>query len=161
VHRSIFLASAAAVFALGSAANAQQAAPKPVTRAELVAKLDSGFRDMDSNHDGVLSANEVQALQSKQLQELQVQARTKLQTQFKQLDTNKDGQLSFAEFAAVATVKANQTPAQLIQQFDTNKDGKISADEFRNPRVAAFNKVDANHDGTVTPEELRAAQGKR
>ena len=161
--RTLTLAAAPAVLAMSSAAIAQQqsATPKPVTRAELVARLDAGFKEIDANHDGSLSTSELQAIQTKELQAAQAQTRAKAMAEFKQLDTNKDGKLSPEEFAAVASVKANQTPAQMLQNLDTNKDGKVSADEFKAPRLAVFNKVDANHDGTITPEELQRAGGQK
>ena len=31
---------------------------------------------------------------------------------------------------------------------------------FAAPELAKFNKVDANHDGIVTPQEIQAAEGK-
>jgi Ca2+-binding EF-hand superfamily protein len=92
---------------------------------------------------------------------VQAAARAKLEAEFKQLDTNHDGQLSMQEFLAIATVRPNQTPQQLVQQFDTNHDGKISAQEFRAVRLQIFDKADTNHDGVITPAEAAAAAGKK
>jgi Ca2+-binding EF-hand superfamily protein len=160
----MIVAAATAAVGFTSAAMAQQqqqAAPQPVTRASVVAGLDSTFKSVDTNHDGFISPAELTAQQNKELQALQAQARAKLQQDFKQLDTNKDGSLSFAEFSAVATVKPSQTPAQMISAMDTNKDGKVSPAEFQAQRLALFDKVDANHDGTVTADEMRRAAGAR
>src|SRR5437764_4729905 len=148
---------ACAAIAMSSSVTAQNA-PQSLTRAALTAKLDENFKAVDTNHDGFLSASELQAAQGRDLQKAQAQARAQLQVRFNQLDTNKDGKLTFDEFAAIGTVKANATPAQILQQLDTNHDGKVSADEFRAPRVAAFNKADLNHDGTVTAAEAQSAQ---
>jgi len=150
---------ACAAFAMSSSVSAQNA-PQAISRAAFNAKLDENFKAVDANHDGFLSASELQAAQARDLQNAQAQARAAMQTRFNQLDTNKDGKLSFDEFAAIATVRPNATATQILQQLDTNHDGKVSAEEFRAPRVAAFNKADANHDGTVTPAEAQAAQGK-
>ena len=154
---------AAVVSALGSAALAQQspALPQTVSRSELNAKLDSGFKELDTNHDGFLSRSEVQAAQGRDLQRLQTIARAKMQEQFRQLDTNKDGQLSFQEFAALATVKLNETPDQVMQKLDTNHDGRISAAEYKAPRIGAFDKLDLNHDGIVTQDEARRAASQK
>ena len=156
------LGMGAATVALGSASAAQQAAPSAVTRAQFVAKADAGFKEMDTNHDGSLSTTELQAVQTKELQQQRAALQAKLQAEFKQLDTNKDGQLSPQEFAAAgANLRPTGTPAQVLANLDTNKDGKVSADEFRAPRVRIFDAVDANHDGTASVEEQRAAAQRR
>ncbi len=141
--------------AMSASANAQNA-PQAISRAAFIAKVDDGFKSVDTNHDGFLSASELQAAQNRDLQKAQAQARAELQARFQQLDTNKDGKLSFDEFAAIATVKPNLTAAQILQQLDTNHDGKVSVDEFRAPRVASFNRADLNHDGIVTPAEAQS-----
>jgi EF-hand domain pair/EF hand len=158
--RALFLLAAAV--ALGSPAYAQQQAPKPVTRAAVAGQLDGAFAAADANHDGSLSVAEIQALEDKELQQVQANLRARAQAQFKTLDTNKDGQLSLQEFsAATPSVKANETGAQLLQKLDANHDGKVSAAEFRTPRLGQFDKVDLNHDGTVTPDEERRARGQQ
>jgi Ca2+-binding EF-hand superfamily protein len=103
----------------------------------------------------------MQAAQARDLQRVQAAARAKLQAEFKQLDTNHDGQLSLPEFMAIGTVKANQSPQQLVQLLDTNHDGKVSAEEFRAARLRQFNQFDANHDGILTPAEMQGAAGKK
>jgi Ca2+-binding EF-hand superfamily protein len=158
--RLVFLAGGAALFA--TAASAQQQQPGPVTRSTVAAQLDSAFAAADTNHDGSLSPSEIEATSNRDVENARSAARTKLQAQFKQLDTNKDGQLSWAEFSAIlAALKAPQTPAQILQRLDTNHDGKLSAGEFKAPRLGLFDKVDLNHDGTVTPDEERRANGQK
>jgi Ca2+-binding EF-hand superfamily protein len=46
-----------------------------------------------------------------------------------------------------------------LEAADTNGDGQLSAEEF--PDKVAFQAVDANHDGSVTPEEIRTYYSKR
>jgi arylsulfatase A-like enzyme len=46
-----------------------------------------------------------------------------------------------------------------LEAADTNGDGQLSAAEF--PDKEAFQEVDANHDGSVTPEEIRTYYSKR
>ena len=154
--RSIIVATAAAAF-LGSAVQAQQAAPQSVKRTDLIAKLDSGFAALDTNHDGTLSVAELQAGQNRELQQLEARRKAEIEARFKQLDTNHDGQLSLAEFsAAIPDVKAAETAQQVFQKLDTNHDGKVTAAEFKAARLQAFDQVDANHDGVVTPAEIEA-----
>jgi hypothetical protein len=130
------------------AQKAPAAAPKPVSRADFIKKLDTAFGSVDANHDGVWSKAELDAAQTRTVQQ-------RLQAEFKQLDTNHDGQLSYQEFAAAAHVNVNAD--QMLQKLDANHDGKVSADEFRAPQLANFAKIDANHDGVVSPDEVRKA----
>jgi len=166
VLRSLIIALSTTAIAAAAPSVAQQqkapAVPKPVTRSAFIAKLDSGFQEVDTNHDGFISAAEMEVQQSKELQAFQAAQRAKVQAEFKALDTNKDGQLSLQEFSAgVAPVRANETAEQVLSKMDANKDGKVSPDEFKAPRVAVFDKIDANHDGTVTPAEVKAATTRK
>jgi Ca2+-binding EF-hand superfamily protein len=159
--KSLAIAAAAAAVLVASAAAAQNA-PKPVSRTDYVKNLDNRFAQVDSNHDGFLSAAELATLQQRELNQAKNMLQQQAQARFKQLDTNKDGQLSPAEFAAIApAIRTSETPQQALQALDSNHDGKLSAEEFRAPQVAKFNKADANHDGTVTPAEAQAAAGKK
>jgi Ca2+-binding EF-hand superfamily protein len=42
-----------------------------------------------------------------------------------------------------------------LLQFDTNADGKLTKAEFDAAQRARFNQIDANKDGSATPEEIR------
>jgi Ca2+-binding EF-hand superfamily protein len=161
VLRTIILASAALAVAAAATAQ-QQPAAKPVSRADYTAKLDRTFQAVDTNKDGFLSAAEVQAQTAKDVDQVRGAIQARARNAFNQLDTNKDGQLSFAEYAAQLTgIKAKETPQQMIQSLDTNRDGKLSAAEFRASKLAAFDRADLNHDGTVTPDEERAAAQRK
>lgn len=154
----IFIFAIAAVAVSPAFAQAPKpAGPQNVTRASMISQLNAAFAANDTNHDGYLSASEVQAAQARDLAKVQAAARAQLEAQFKQLDTNHDGQISLQEFEALATVHARQTPQQVLQQYDTNHDGKISPDEFKAPRLRMFDKADTNHDGVVSPAEAAAA----
>jgi TolA-binding protein len=146
--------------ALGSAAAAQNA-PKPVSRADYVKIVNTRFSTMDTNHDGNISKDELAAQQQRDLAQARARIEQQLRDAFKRLDTNKDGALSLPEFlASTPAIKTNETPDQVLRLLDSNHDGKVSPEELRAPELAKFNKVDANHDGIVTPEEMKAAGGK-
>jgi Ca2+-binding EF-hand superfamily protein len=138
-----------------------QAAPKPVSRADYLKAVDNRFASVDTNHDGKLSKDELQAQQQRDMEQARKVVAAQVQAQFRKLDTNKDGQLTMQEFMAAApAVRTAETPDQLLQKFDSNGDGRISPDEFRAPEIAKFNRVDTNRDGIVTPAELQAANRK-
>lgn len=152
------IAPAAQPAAKAPAANA----PKPTTRAEFLATVQARFNAIDTNHDGVLDANEVAAAQQKELQQARAIEQQRLEAEFTKLDTNKDGQLSRAEFMAAAPpLQSRQTAQQVIAGVDTNHDGKISLQEYEAGPLATFNKLDTNHDGTVSPQEMEAARAAR
>ena len=47
-----------------------------------------------------------------------------------------------------------------LMRFDLDKDGSVSGIEWSEGMIGRFDKLDANHDGTVTSEERQAAQGR-
>jgi Ca2+-binding EF-hand superfamily protein len=157
ITRLSILAAAAIASTAGAQTPAQ--APQSISKADYTKNVDANFAALDANKDGALSKDEVTAAQAKVLQQAQAEEQQRIQAEFTKLDTNKDNQLSLAEFKAVApAVRAAETPDQMVAQLDTNKDGKISAAEYRAPKIANFDKADANHDGTVTAQELAAAR---
>jgi Ca2+-binding EF-hand superfamily protein len=142
-----------------SAPRAPSAATETITRAALINGVDNSFKAADANHDGVLTQAEVAAAQEKGVQQRLAQIRAGLEADFTKLDTNHDGQLSMAEFMAAAPHSPATAPngSEALASFDKNRDGKISLDEFRAPRLAAFDKLDTNHDGTLSAAERAAA----
>jgi Ca2+-binding EF-hand superfamily protein len=136
---------------LGFAAdNTTATAPKGVR--------DSYFKKADADGNGTLSRAEVQM------------SMPRLAEKFDQIDTNKDGQLSRDEMKAWKKThkharkegKKADRQARAAERFkhaDTDGDGKISRAEAEQnaPRLAKkFDAIDANKDGQLTQEELRA-----
>jgi Skp family chaperone for outer membrane proteins len=158
----------AAVPALATAAPAPAArgatpaagAQQVPTRAALLKNLDTNFKAVDANGDGVLSQPELAAAEAKGQQQRLTQIRNRVDAEFTKLDTNKDGMLSKAEFMAAAPSSAGAAPngSNILAQLDKNKDGKISADEYRAPVLSRFDRMDTNHDGTLSATERQAAQ---
>jgi hypothetical protein len=65
--------------------------------------------------------------------------------------------------AAAGTAAAQMpSPDQIIKAWDSNGDGSVSKDEWTAAGRPAdrFDRVDANHDGKVTAEELGQAMAK-
>jgi Ca2+-binding EF-hand superfamily protein len=158
-------ASSPAVAAAAPPAAPKAAAPaaaKPPPPPGLLAHRPARVNAVDTNHDGMLDANEVSAAQQKEVQQARAAEQQRIDAEFTKLDTNHDGQLNKAEFMAAAPpVQARTTPQQIIGQIDSNKDGKVSLQEYEAGPMASFNKLDTNHDGTVSPQELQAARAAR
>ena len=96
---------------------------------------------LDVNHDGQLSAQEIQA------------APRSLLT----LDRNGDGELTPDELEPPrpdAGANPDQLTAQLMA-LDRNGDGVLTPNELPERLQAMFLRADTNHDGKVTPDELR------
>lgn len=65
--------------------------------------------------------------------------------------------LTVAGGVAVAQQTTQQQPAPHHARGDADGDGRVSRTEFVDSRVARLTAADANRDGTVTAEEMRAA----
>lgn len=104
---------------------------------------------------------------------------------FDRLDSNKDGMISRDEFAKAREMRVERRVemrgdapkagggmrqhrmgmrgmghGMMMRQADANGDGKITLAEAQEAAVRHFDMMDANRDGTVTPEERRGAMQK-
>jgi Ca2+-binding EF-hand superfamily protein len=98
------------------------------------------FATLDKDGDGKLSRQEFPGAPS----------------MFDQLDADKDGSVSRKELAAGRPGVG--TPGLIVARLktmDKNGDGKITREEF-NGFGPNFERVDANKDGVIDPEEIRA-----
>ena len=108
------------------------------------------FKKADADGNGMLSRAEVQ------------KAMPRLASKFDSIDTNKDGQLSRGELHAWTKAHRGERRAKTAERFrhaDTDGDGAISRAEAEKnaPRLAKkFDQIDANKDGKLTQDELRA-----
>lgn len=129
-----------------------------LARGTFVTNVDKNFRTLDTNHDGMLTLQEINGAQAQRQKTLQAQIASRRAQAFTRMDTNKDGMISQAEFNAGAPVPKISNIDAGFAKLDSNHDGKVSPDEFRSPRVARFDALDANHDGVVSSQEMRAAR---
>ncbi|WP_313808818.1 EF-hand domain-containing protein [Sphingobium sp.] len=136
-----------------------------VTKAELTAALDARFAKLDANKDGKLDQADRDILRQQRLDE-----------RFAALDTDRNGQISKAEFAAghqghdgmhdrmgpQGRDWGHRGPGRGMMHGgpgdEMKKDGAITKAEFMARPLAMFDKADANHDGKVTAEEMKAAR---
>lgn len=98
------------------------------------------FKDLDKNKDGKLSKDEFPA-------QFPPQA-------FDRLDANHDGFIDETEWNAMRNRMGGPRTGESMTKFlDADKDGKVTRDEFAKI-VSLFDLLDANHDGSLSQEEL-------
>ena len=83
------------------------------------------------------------------------------QERFAAMDANHDGFVTKEELAAQMAARMGDTPPAdrvdaRFRMLDTDGDGKAGAAEAEAAATARFATLDADHDGTLTPEERRA-----
>lgn len=110
----------------------------------LSAQANPGHRmhKVDSNGDGVVDFNEMQAVRP----ELTLE-------EFNKMDANSDGQLGRDELSEARF-------ARRIKMVDKDGDGAISKDEMeefhRRPHTGRFERFDSDGDGKLTQAELKS-----
>ncbi len=154
---------------------------EPQTRAAVEARIKEHFAMMDANRDGVVDQAEASAAREKMMS-------TMRNARFATLDSNHDGSISRAEFdAGHAAGQPGSTDdhggmhsggrmgmmgmrhrgmmgggegmgGRMFARADANGDGKVTLAEATSRALARFDSADANKDGTLTPEERRAAR---
>ncbi len=147
-----------AASAITSAASSAQTAPAP---ASVPARPRPPMRQ-DVNHDGVATRAEAIA---------QADAR------FAQIDTDHDGRVTSGEMRAYRAAVHDRMVASgrdvpvpppggrkhdgLGRRMDPNGDGSVSRDEFEARALKRFDRMDANHDGTIDATERANAAEMR
>jgi Ca2+-binding EF-hand superfamily protein len=153
---------------------------KSMTFVAVEAKVKEHFAMADANKDGYIVKEEADAAHEKMMSEVR-------DRHFAELDANKDGSISRAEFDAGHAMMGGprgaghkdgeqaghmrgrghdggmmggKMEASMFEHADTDKDGRVSLAEALAMPKAHFEMMDANKDGTVTPEERKAARGK-
>ena len=141
-----------------------------VTRDEMRTTAIERFDKTDTNHDGRLTPDEIQAAAREHAAEhfakkdankdgkLSRSEVPKMPDEvFTRLDANKDGALTPDELAAGKGGRFQQHGERRFQHADTNGDGAISKDEMLAGVDKRFARLDANGDGVVTQDEMKAA----
>lgn len=146
---------------------AQAVAPAPgpdrsARRAEFQARAQARFADSDRNHDGRISLAEFQDASDRRLAE-----------RFHRMDADRDGQLTEDELRQAHQQRrehlrdgrqARAGRRHALLALDTNHDQALDRAELGNrfPKLAErFDQLDANHDGRLTRDEMRAGRDAR
>jgi hypothetical protein len=110
------------------------------------------FESMDTNDDGKVSPDEHAAAALRM---------------FEKMDTNADGKVTAAEMTAAKqnltgkkAERGEMTAAEKIKKVDTNGDGVLTADEHAEGARSMFDKMDTNHDSSLSKSEVKAGHEK-
>ena len=122
-----------------------------LTKSVVGTEIRQEFAATDANKDGQASLEEMTAATPPE-------GRAGVPKALAKLDSNKDGKLSLTEFAAALPAPPMGSVADFLKRFDGNGDGAVSRVEYSAPGLAAFDQIDANKDGRVTPSEQQAAK---
>ncbi len=103
------------------------------------------FDRLDENHDGMISRDEFS-----KGRELRIEKRIVRREKVK--EARREGERQGKRMHR----RDGTGGARMIVMADTNKDGRITLPEAEALALQHFDRMDANHDGQVTPEERRA-----
>lgn len=154
--RTLFVLALAFTVSLTAAANA---ASDRVVASGQNPQAQARFAQSDSNHDGKLSLAEWQHAREQRMAE-----------QFRRMDIDRDGGLSAQEVRQAhrqrQLMRASRRHQRMamhgkLRALDLDGDHALSRAEIgeQMPRLAEnFERIDLNHDGKLTRDELRAAR---
>ncbi len=135
-----------AASAITSAACSAQTPPAPMrqdanrvsTRAEAIAQADARFAQMDTDHDGRITAGEMRAYREA------VHDRT--------VASGRD---------VPVPPPGGRKQDGMGRRMDPNGDGSVTREEFEARALKRFDRMDANHDGTIDATERANAAEMR
>lgn len=166
ISSSLLAVLALAGLGLVGCATASAAPKPPVAQPAAEAGAPKGgpgamFKNADKNHDGKVTLEEARALSGEK---------------FAAADTNKDGQIEPEEMRALGARMGKgdragrghgrghargQGQGQGLKRLDKDGNGMISKEEAPPRLKDRFDEVDANKDGQIDKEEMKAARAKR
>lgn len=133
--RALLFSAAIAAVAVCAQASAQSADLAPITRDQALQRADSLFARLDLDHDGVVTRSEA------------IQATSQLKAERQATGTD------------VAPGIGGHTTRFLTRRFAGAE--SITKGQFEQAMLAHFDKMDLNHDGTLSTEEREQAKAAR
>jgi Ca2+-binding EF-hand superfamily protein len=150
---------------------------QPQTRAAVQAQVQARFARADSNRDGFVTRDEVQARIGARREQDQERRGERREQRFDQLDSNHDGSISRSEFDAPRAARGGDRRGQRFAHrggpgggnmggfggrgfamLDSNGDGRVALAEAQRAALQRFDRVDSNRDGTISLDERQAAR---
>jgi len=75
--------------------------------------------------------------------------------------TNGAATMTMAQFTAEEGARYRDINAKMFKRLDTNGYGRLSLAEFAAPPEKMFDRLDRNHDGVITPDEMKPRFSRR
>lgn len=127
-----------------------------MSREDMRKKATEAWKQADTNNDGVISRAEFDLIP--RLQNLPEEKRNEL---FLRLDKNGDGRMDQEDIEQIK--QQQRDPSKRLWELDKDQSGGVSFDEFQQGRMmqrldaerqrAIFDRLDANGDGVISPED--------
>lgn len=137
-----------------------QVSPTPPTnlsRVSFIQSMDAEFKVRDVNADGRVSRAEIEEFERKSAVRKSQIDNSAL---FARLDADKNGTLTSTEFQRLITSPTLPDISSIMQRFDKNRDQQITIVEYRTATLLNFDDLDADKDGSVDKNELKASESK-
>ena len=164
--KMILLGAVAFVAAVPAIAQMQPATPAPramppmapmaeksQTRDQMVAKVREHFAKMDTNRDGFVGTDEMQAMRG--------QHKQKLGAKGHQMGVErKMGMKGTGAPGMDGKMGGGMMGGGMMKMADLNKDGRVSLQEATTSALQHFDMADTNRDGRITPDERRSMHQK-
>lgn len=149
--RGLIAGSIALAVSIGAPASAQTApgARSAMTRADLQKQLETRFDALDTNKDGSISAEERKAGMDARRARM-----------FARADKDGNGSISREEFDSARRGPGKRGPGSVRPAGQRMADASMTKADFVNRRLAMFDRVDTNRDGTISPQERAAMRDK-
>ncbi len=110
---------------------------------QMVVRAEALLAQFDTNGDGALTQDEIDAARAATLAEY---------------DTDGDGTLSLEEYQAYWMAQFYERMVDAFQRLDANGDGQVTAEEFNAGLADIVARLDQNGDGTLNADDRAAVQ---